>query len=200
MISRFLNRLAMVFFASILSACMIAGKEIPERDLKPEERMYVGQILVEINGKPAPKCELYINSDLMPYIRVPADGWVAYKTDRHEARFSKLACLHRLPSGSAAWHHQSLPLQFLKRADSPQELTSFGQILVKWKVNDKDTEAAAREQFIKKSNVEGQVKDSGVIQAQVTSQLDAAKNYYSQSAGSSPTRNYVWREALVEVK
>jgi hypothetical protein len=184
----------------LLLSCTTISQDVPQKELKAGERLYVGQIEVTLNGERAKKCEFYINSDIVPHLKTSSDLWIVYRTERESAKLSKIVCLHRTKNGAAAWHQQALKLKEFNRSENNQEITSFGKLIISWTVDENETLAKAQEQALRKSETEARIESSGKLKIRVTSNLQEAKNYYQTIAKNSPSKDYAWREALIEVE
>src|SRR4051812_2262172 len=109
-----------------LAACTTLSDDVSVKKMQPKQRLYVGRILVTMNEKPAPKCEVYLNMDVAPSIKLTPDGFLIYKTDRSELKFRSIACYDQLDMYLAAWHHQKLNLTAVSRPEDQNTVNYFG--------------------------------------------------------------------------
>jgi hypothetical protein len=162
----------------LAAGCVTVANELDLKKFGPKDRLYVGRIFINFNGNEHPKCELYVNSDLTPVLKLTEDNWVFYRTDRVEPTFSKIACYHESSTYYAAWHTQQLDFSKLVQTNSNIDAVYFGDVHIEWKIDDKDTVTAAENAPFDETSPKriGTVKDSGELHFTVDSHLpDAAK-------------------------
>ncbi len=177
---------ALAILLTAVIGCATTSNEIDLKKIAQKERIYFGRVYVNFNGNTHPRCELYVNSDLAPVLKIADDNLVFYKTDRESLRFSKIACYHESSMYYAAWHLHELNLSKIEKSDSNTAATYFGDLHLDWKIEEKDTvtsaESAPFEEVTPKRV--GHVKDSGEIRISVDSKFEAAKGVVSSRAPS----------------
>lgn len=128
-----------LFLTLILcTACATPMKQdIDLTKLKPEERAYNGNIQVELNDLKNEQltCDLFLNSDLNPTIRLSPDGDFQFKSTKKKLAFSKIACIYTV-NDQRRWIYHSLDLQRVNQPKNSNEFYNLGQISIDWKVDD----------------------------------------------------------------
>jgi hypothetical protein len=184
-----------------VSSCVSNSNEFPLRELKSNDRMYVGQVNVVVNGQPGDKCELFLNSDLTANFKLVDSGWVIYKTQREESRFSRVTCKFKASPYVTAWITQSLGLDDLKRPKHFKTIANFGEILVNWNVDAKEVEKLVRSTTESKGPyLDGKVVGVGELTVEVKPNFEKAKAYYVETNKNEKMSDYEWVETLVELK
>lgn len=175
-----------LFFVLFQFGCATTSNEIDLKKISVKDRVYYGRIFVNFNGNTHPRCELYVNSDLAPVLKIADDNLVFYKTDRSGVNFSKLACYHESSLYYAAWHLQATKLTQLARPESNTEAVYFGDVFFDWKIDEKDTVAAAESAPFEEVTPKriGHVKDSGELKVRVESKFEEAKELLKSRAPS----------------
>lgn len=197
-ILKYTNRFVSIVLCFFILSCVSSKKDFSMEKLKPRERIYVGRVIVDFNGNLQPQCELYLNSDLAPSIKLEADGHIYYRTDRLQPRLSKISCYHQESARHAAWHVQDLPLDNLNRSEDQKEIIYFGEIQIKWNVDPNQTiESAKNEPETRELLRVGRVKNSGDLTVQVTSDVNAAeRRFYSEQSDAKATGFLVKEQVL----
>lgn len=137
-----LKILSLLSLTLILGACSTPIKqEINFDKLKPDERVYTGIIQVDLNGKTNPDltCDLFLNSDIAPTIRLAADGVYQFKSIKKKLAFSKIACIHQV-GNTKHWIRQSLDIERIKQPEEAKakEVHNMGTLQLTWIVNDSE--------------------------------------------------------------
>ena len=159
-----------------LVGCATPSNETDFEKVKPKQRVYVGNVEVNLNGKRAEKCELFMNSNLAPNFKLSEDGFVVYKTSDRKPFLGKVRCLHKYNHRNSAWHTQELELNPLNRPKKRKSVNYFGHITLDWKINPKDTLTAPAQDPSAFKKV-GMVDSSGKIQLKVQDQKEVAEKY-----------------------
>lgn len=125
-----------------LTACSTPTKHnIDLAKLKPEERAYAGNIQVDLNGMKNDQltCDLFLNSDINPMIRLSADGDYLFKSIKKTLAFSKIACIYKIKD-EKHWINHSLELSRVKQPteDKSKEIYNLGNMVIVWKVDDSE--------------------------------------------------------------
>jgi hypothetical protein len=171
----------------------------------PQQRVYVGRILVDLRASgqklDSPRCELYVNYDLAPSVKLAGDGRIVYKTDRSDFRFRKIACYHQENLYSAAWHLNTLTLAPVTRSEQQSEVTYFGDIALTWDIDRSATVTAAEtgEASPPPTRV-GRVENSGNIKIGIVSDLKASEEWLKKTQPLVVERNYTFQERLMKVQ
>lgn len=129
----------------LTTACSTPMKqEIDLAKLKPEERAYSGNIQVDLNGVKNDQltCDLFLNSDINPVIRLSPDGNYQFKSIKKKLAFSKIACIHKV-NNKKHWVYHSLELQRIPQPTEAQakEIYNMGGIEIVWKIPDSEFES-----------------------------------------------------------
>ena len=173
-------RLLVSFAMLAMVGCATPSNETNFKKVKPKQRVYVGNVEVTLNGKPADKCELFMNSKLAPNIKLSEDGFVVYKTADRKPYLGKVRCLHRVSNRKAAWHTQDLELNPLNRPKKRKSVNYFGHISLNWEI-DPDKTLSAPVADPSAFRQVGMVDESGEIQLKVQDQKDVAEKYIQEN-------------------
>jgi hypothetical protein len=160
----------------VLSSCASPSGHLKVKKMATKDRIFAGRFLVDFNGKKAEdlKCELYVNSGLVPDIKLSADGFVFFKTTSSEFKISRIACYDQIDAYVAAWHVQRLPFQAFTRSSSNEVVSYFGDVVIQWKTEDSDTRmAAAKDTTSVQYPRIGRVEASGNMKIEIRSELEA---------------------------
>lgn len=159
---------------SWLLGCTTTPEKLSFKTLNPEHRIYIGRFIVHMNDIPPDElnCEVYLNRDLAPFIKLESGGHIQFKSNRSEIKFTRIACLHHFDNRYSAWHHARLDFENFYRTQSRKEVVDFGDVHIHWKIDEKETVRAARLQprgtGIKQVGV---VKDSGELKVHVSEKI-----------------------------
>lgn len=181
--------------------CATTSNELRIGLLTPNQRVYVGRVKVDFGGLPEDelKCELYINRDIVPAFKLSRDGYFFYKTDRSEARLSKIACYHRANLYLAAWHLQKIPLKPFYRPENQKEAIYFGDLFIKWDFDKAATEPAAeRLPYTQTPPREAHVYDSGTLTVEIKNDFEVMNRIFYERVEGARENNFVLKEHLVE--
>lgn len=140
-----LKKLCFIVISLSVVACNTPTKQnIDMTKLKDEERVYSGSIQVDLNGKTNSDltCDLFMNSDIAPTIRLSADGEYLFKTIKKTLAFTKIACLYTV-NKNQKWIYQNLDIPRIKRPDESKskEVYNMGAYQIVWTVKDSDFES-----------------------------------------------------------
>jgi hypothetical protein len=185
-----------------LAGCATNSDQLKVAKMQPKERLYVGRVLVDFGDTPSAdlKCEVYINSDIVPIFKLSSDGYFFYKTDREKPRLSNITCYHRPSLYLAAWHHHALNLKHFYRPDDQKEAVYFGDIIVKWNFNKDATGPAAEKQpYTSNPPREGHVYDSGEMKLEVKSDFEMMNRLFYEKVDGAKDAGFVLKEHLVEI-
>lgn len=191
------------FFIFILNVCGCAtlSDEISLDKVTAKQRVYIGRLNVKLNSDEAPKCEIYLNYDLVPSIQLSPDGFVFYKTDRENLTLKKIACLHKSSQKLSAWHHQILPLTTIVRPAESLEITYFGDIKLNWAIDPNETVLAAQNDNESKTpNKIGRVISSGEIKAEILDKQPEVKEHFFSKNPEAFKREFKVKTHLIEIK
>jgi hypothetical protein len=136
-------------------------QDIDLTKLKPEERAYKGNIQVTLNDVKNEQltCDLFLNYDLNPTIRLSPDGDFQFKSTKKKLAFSKIACIYTV-NNQRRWIYHSLDLAKINQPKDSNEFYNLGQFSIEWKVDDS--------KFSKKDPApfgsEDKMKDVGTIE------------------------------------
>ncbi len=167
----------------------------------PKQRLYVGKFKVNFNDDENPKCEIYLNYDISPSIKLSQDGLVFYKTDRESLKFNKIACLHKATPLLSAWHHQDLVLTPVKRGSDKLEVTYFGDINIDWVFDGETTVAAASRDTQSNSAVkEGHVKSSGELKVEIKDNQTEVEKQFLKRYPEAIDKNFKIKSQILQVK
>jgi hypothetical protein len=171
----------------------------------PQQRVYVGRILVDLRASGTkienPRCELYVNYDVAPSVKLASDGKVVYKTDRSQFRFRKIACYHQENRYAAAWHVRTLTLAPIARTEQQSEVTYFGDLTITWDIDRAATVAAAEKGELSPPPTRiGRAEDSGSIKIEIASDLKASAEWLKSTQPLVVERNYTFQERLMKVQ
>jgi hypothetical protein len=166
-----------ILFCFGIMGCATTSSEVDLKKINPKERVYIGHFKVNFNGNSRPRCEIYVNADLAPGLKLTDDGLIIYKTDRLAAKFSRIACYHQSSNYYAAWHVHELPLTKLERPENQLEAVYFGDVNIDWTIDEKDTISAAEAAPFEQASPMriGRVKDSGELKATILNSIEATK-------------------------
>lgn len=175
-------RLLILFALSLsLYACTTPSNKPQFKKVKAKQRVYVGKLEVVLNGQAAEKCEIYMNSDLNPFIRISKDGYLIYRTERKKPRLGRLSCLHRLGARKAAWHIQDFDLSQLERPKERKTAHYFGHLRVNWDIDPSKTAAVQPAGGFIRSGPQPIVKDSGELTVAVREDLEDIQGYAAKN-------------------
>ena len=184
-----------------LSACSTTSDEVSFKRIQLKDRFYVGQVRVVMNGVEAPKCELYLNLDISPSIKLAQDGFIFYKTDRENFKLKSIACLHSISNRAAAWHHQKLNLKSVSRPDDNSTIQYFGDIHIDWKIDPAQSVEASEKDMDSTGLVKvGHVKDSGEIRLKITADKSSIENKLTAKWPQVKEKDMKINESIVTIK
>ena len=170
-------RNSLLLVASLfMTGCISASNQTDFDKVKPKQRVYVGNVSVEMNGQRPEKCELLMNKSLVANVKLSRDGYVVYKTSDRKPALAKVRCLHKVSNRKHAWHTKDLDLEPLKRPKKRKSVNYFGHLKVNWEINPELTTAAPVENPAAFKQV-GMVSDSGEIKLEVKDETDQATKY-----------------------
>lgn len=134
------NHFYLQLLASIilLSSCTTPmHQEFDLSKLKPEERVYAGNIQVDLNGKKNADltCDVFVNNDLNPSFRISPSGEYKFKTIKKSLRLSKIACIH-LVNNEKRWVYHGLETERIKQPDESkaQKIHRMKDLDIKWTI------------------------------------------------------------------
>ena len=142
-----LKKLCFIALSLSFAACGTPTKQtIDMAKLKPEERVYTGNIQVNLNDKLNPDltCDLFMNSDFAPTVRLAHDGEYLFKTNKKTLAFTRISCLYTHDK-KQLWIHQKLGIPRITQPDETKakDVHNLGTITVNWTVKDSDFEKGA---------------------------------------------------------
>jgi hypothetical protein len=153
-----------------------------------------------MTGQENPKCELYLNLDLAPSIKIAPDGFIVYKTDRQKLNFKKIACYHQYSERLAAWHLQSLNLAAILKPDSNADVTYFGDVELDWQIDLKTTREAAENETDSATPLKvGRVNDSGEIRVKITDASAVMQTDFFEKIPEAKEKGLGMKTSLVEL-
>jgi hypothetical protein len=137
-----LKKLCFTVCALLISSCTTPTRHtIDMEKLKENERVYSGKFFVELNGKTNPEltCDLFVNSDFAPTVRLAADGEFLFKTTKKSLAFSRIGCLIQ-HENKERWIYQKLGIPRINQPseEKAKEIYNMGEIRVTWTVRDSD--------------------------------------------------------------
>lgn len=171
-----MKRLFVATLILSVSGCATDSNLAKFKQVKPKQRVYVGKVDITLNGKKATKCELFMNSQLAPNLKLAEDGYVVYKTSDRDTQLGKVRCLHQANNRKSAWHTQKLNLKKLTRPKKRKSVNYFGHLNIKWDIDPEKT-LAARAQDPYAFKQVGMVDDSGEIEITVADNTQEASDY-----------------------
>jgi len=194
--------------AAFAVGCSTLSTDVSLNKITPEQRFYLGRIHVNMKTADtllkkgevvAPtRCEIYLNYDVSPSVKLAADGWFFYKSDRQELRIRKMACYHQANKYSAAWHLQTLSLEPFARPSAQLEATYFGDVTVHWQIDANATLAAAEKDYSSPPPARvGRVENSGQLNATVAGDKAASEEWLFARYPDLKTREFKVTENLV---
>lgn len=141
---KFQSLLSLIALAGTLTACNTPTKhEVNLEKLKPEERVYTGLIQVDLNGKTNEDltCDLFLNSDIAPTIRLAKDGVYQFKSIKKKLAFSKIACIHQV-GNTKYWVRHDLEIDRIKQPEESKakEIHNMGTLTITWVIKDSELE------------------------------------------------------------
>lgn len=193
--------MALTLLTGALTACATTSNELRIGKLSDRDRIYVGRLLVDFGGVPAKdlKCEVYINRDIVPVFHLAPDGYFFYKTDRSEARLSRISCYHQPTFYVAAWHHKALPFKPFPRPEDPKQAIYFGDIHITWKFDQDATAAAAEKEPMSSTPPRvGHVHDSGSLKVEIKSDFELMNRLFYEKVENAREHEFVLKEQLLE--
>lgn len=199
--SLLLNILVMVGVAIVVQACTTLSSEVSLKKFASKDRLYAGKIRVNMSGDEHPRCEIYLNYDISPSIKLADDGVILYKTDRDSLRFRSIACFHKINNRAGAWHHRDLNLKGIPKSESNEVVSYFGDIELNWKIDtDLTLEASSQDTDSTKGVREGHVKDSGEMKITISNSKDSMATVLLERIPEAKDKKLVLQESLVSVK
>lgn len=195
------KEISLLVILLFLMGCATNSSELHLGKWKEKDRLYVGRVIVNFGDLPPEdlKCEVYINRDIVPIFKLDRDGYFFYKTDREEARLSRISCYHRPNFYMAAWHHHSLPLKPFKRPADSLEATYFGDVYVTWKFDKTGTISAAEKEPMTSTPPRiGNVQDSGSLTVEIKSDFELMKRLFFEKVPNARDYQFNLKETLIE--
>jgi hypothetical protein len=135
-------------------------RDVDLTKLKPDERAYTGNIQVLLNdlGNDQLTCDLFLNSDMNPMIRLSPSGDYQFISKKKHLAFSRISCIYTV-NNQKRWIYHSLDIPRIKQPVDSNKLFNLGQLSIVWKVDDS--------QFNQKNDTafgsEDKMKDIGTI-------------------------------------
>lgn len=196
-----MSKICLLLVLAATIGCATVSDEISLKKFTPQQRLYIGRLRVNFNGDEKPKCEVYINYDVAPSMKLSHDGWILYKTDRQGLRLREIACFHQGTKYLSAWHHQKLPLEEIGRPADKQNVRYFGDLVVDWKIDPNMTiEAAQKVTQAQSPFREGQVKESGELKLSVANHMTEAEVQFFTKVPEAREQGLHIEENVVSVK
>ncbi len=195
-----LLKLSIVGSLAILlnTACATMSDEVSLKKITKSERIYAGRILVELNGQPASRCEIYLGYDITPSIKLSADGFVVYKTDREKFQMRSVACYHKYSPRLSAWHHQKLNLEPVAKSADQSAVQYFGDITLKWQIDPETTKETAEKDTDSRTPMkEGRVDDSGELIVDIVDNSALMQNTFFEKVPAAKEKNMALQSAIV---
>jgi hypothetical protein len=161
-------KISLIGLTFILSACSTPMKETVDlTKLKPDQRAYAGNIQVHLNDLTNDKltCDLFLNSDISPTIRLSPDGNYQFKSTKKKLAFSKIACVYKIKN-EKYWVNHSLDIPRVAQLDESKakEVFNMGYLTLNWKVADSEVSTEKNPVF----NSEDKMRDIGKIEIKTT--------------------------------
>lgn len=143
------------------SACSTPMKQdIDLTKLKLDERAYTGNIQVLLNdlGNEQLTCDLFLNSDMNPVLRLSSNGDYQFISKKKKLAFSKIACIYTV-NNQRRWIYHTLDLTRVNQPADSNALFNLGHLTIEWKVDDSQFAQTDDTAF----GSEDKMKDSGTI-------------------------------------
>ncbi len=135
--------LSLLFLISLSGCSTPTKQDVNLEKLKPEERVYTGNIQVDLNGKRNADltCDLFLNSDISPTIRLAKDGIFQFKSIKKKLAFSRIACIHQV-GNTKHWVRHDLDIERINQPDETKakEVHNMGTLNITWVINDSELE------------------------------------------------------------
>ena len=186
-----------LFAVIFLAGCATVSDEVSVEKMSSTQRLYVGRLKVRLNEDKNPKCEVYLNNDISPSIRLSQSGWIIYKTDRKELRLRRLACYQQINPYEAAWHLHDLMLTSVLKSEDKSQVKYFGNLDVAWTVDPISTSQAARLVTVSGYPKEGRVEDSGELKISFTDNEREARDEFYKKLPADRARDYQSKKDLI---
>lgn len=131
---------AIIVLVALTSACTSPSKkDFDLAKLQPNERVYAGNIQVNLNGKTNTDltCDLFLNSDIAPVFRLSPSGDYVFKSNRKTLAFSKIVCIHKVDTTSV-WAKQNLNLKRIERPEDASAIHKLDNLAITWTIADQE--------------------------------------------------------------
>lgn len=181
----------------LLSSCASLSNEQLTQKMLPKQRIYVGHISVNLNNNLKPNCELYINQDIVPSLKLSSDGLVVFKSDREKFKISQIACYYMADEYRAAWHLHDLDFEKIERSNDANQVNYFGDVKLIWNVTNEDTINAANLEHDNSTPLKiGRVKDSGRLEVSISSDIKTVEQEFYKKNPDMSQLNLLFAEKL----
>ncbi len=180
------NMVVALCAAVALSGCTSVSNHVDFKKIKPNDRVYMGNVQVRLNEKPVLKCELYVGSDIVPSVKLSPDGYLVYRTSGKAFRLSSLACPLDVGAGKVVWLVHSLDDLEFSRPESKDQMGYFGHLTLAWTYDPSELNGRLPPLMVRSSDTSSvpRLKDLGEIKVERQSLLSEA-TAYAQSHWSS---------------
>ncbi len=135
--------LSIIIISFFLSSCSAPSKTSYDlAKLQPNERVYTGNIQVTLNGKTNADltCDLFLNSDIAPMVRLTPSGDYIFKSNRKTLALTRIACIHKIGNKSI-WAKQSLNLKRIERPAQSDHIHHLDHIVIQWTIPEEELQA-----------------------------------------------------------
>lgn len=182
------------------TGCATLSNEISLKKMRPSERVYTGRIKVKLNDLSEPKCEVYLNFDIAPSIKLSSDGFLVYKTDREKFKLKKIACYHKYSDRMAAWHLHDLNLAPILKTDTGSEAIYFGDIEISWQIDPElSRESAEKDNDMSTPMKTGRVNDSGEMKITILDRFTEMQTEFFQKVPHATEKGMTLKSAMVQL-
>lgn len=179
--------LLIVFSALFITQCAtqktVEIQEIPK--LKKNERLYFGNVFVTFNDQKQARCDLFLNSSISAEFRVTPSGLVNFASSSKRPRLTEIACL--FDAGKEKfWVHYPISVESLKRVDSKEEVTYFGDIDINWTLTKEDIDHS---EFNKTYASSQKISGKGEFKINIKDESETAREKFKSTYSdlNSPT-------------
>lgn len=172
-----MKNLKIIALALTMCSCVSPSNESNYKRVEGNQRLYVGRILVNLNGQAPSNCELHLDGDMIPTVKLSADGYLILRSEKDSLALGQLICLHKGSPFKAAWHSQKIPLGAIVHPKTHTQVTYFGDLVLNYTIDPEKTKHAPIMESVPGPQKIGHAKDSGKISVSVEDQTESIKTY-----------------------
>jgi hypothetical protein len=181
-LSLHIKALLVVFTSIFITQCAtqqrVEAPKIPK--LKKNERLYFGNVFVTFNEQKQARCDLFLNSSISAEFKVTLSGIVNFASSSKRPRLTEIACL--FDAGKEKfWVYYPISVRSLKRVDSKEEITYFGDIDIHWTLTKEDIDHSEfNKAYASSQKISGKGEFKMNIKDEYQTAIEKFKSAYSE--------------------